>query len=208
MNKNFIITIGRQFGSGGREIAEALAKKLNVPYYDKELISLAAKESGVDTEVFNNVDERATNSLLYSLSMGLYSFGTNFSNPGDLPVNDRLYILQHQIIKKIASEGPCVIVGRCADYILKDFDNCVNIFIHANMDYRKKRAIEIHDVKKNKAEQIINKTDKVRANYYGFYSGQKWGLAQNYDLSIDSSKLTTDQAVALIESYLSIRSAE
>lgn len=205
---NYIITIGRQFGSGGREIGEALAKKLNIPYYDKELISLAAKESGMDAEVFNHVDERATNSLLYSLSMGLYSFGSNFSNNSDLPVNDRLYILQHQIIKKLADEGPCVIVGRCADYVLKDRKDCINVFIHANMEYRKERAIAIHDVKKNKAEQIINKTDKVRANYYGFYSGQKWGLAQNYDISIDSSKLTTDQAVELIEAYIKLRSAE
>ncbi len=208
MNKNYIITIGRQFGSGGREIGEALAKKLGIPYYDKELISMAAKESGMDSEVFDHVDERATNSLLYSLSMGLYSFGNNFTNSSELPVNDRLYILQHQIIKKLADEGPCVIVGRCADYVLKDRENCVNIFIHANMEYRKLRAIEIHDVKKNKAEQIINKTDKIRANYYGFYSGQKWGFAQNYDLCIDSSKLTTEQAVALIESYVNIRCSE
>ena len=208
MQDKFIITIGRQFGSGGREIGEALAKKLNIPYYDKELISLAAKESGMDAEVFNHVDERATNSLLYSLSMGLYSFGNNLTNTHELPVNDRLYILQHQIIKKLASEGPCVIVGRCADYVLREYENCVNIFIHADMEYRKQRAIEIHDVKSNKAEQIINKTDKIRANYYGFYSGKKWGQAQNYDLSIDSSKLTTDQAVALIESYLNIRAGK
>lgn len=208
MSKNFIITIGRQFGSGGREIGEALAKKLGIPFYDKELISMAAKESGINSEVFDHVDERATNSLLYSLSMGLYSFGNNFNNSSDLPVNDRLYILQHQIIKKLADEGSCVIVGRCADYILKDRENCVNIFIHANTAYRKKRAVEIHNVKANKAEQIINKTDKVRANYYGFYSGQKWGLAQNYDLCIDSSKLSTDQAVALIESYVKIRCGE
>ncbi len=208
MNNNFIITIGRQFGSGGREIGEALAKKLGIPFYDKELISMAAKESGQDSEVFNQVDERATNSLLYSLSMGLYNFGNSFTNSSELPVNDRLYILQHQIIKKLADEGPCVIVGRCADYVLKDRENCVNVFIHANMEYRKKRAIEIHDVKKNKAEQIINKTDKIRANYYGFYSGQKWGFAQNYDLCIDSSKLTTEQAVALIESYVNIRCGE
>ncbi len=208
MSKNYIITIGRQFGSGGREIGEALAKKLGIPYYDKELISMAAKESGLDTEVFDQVDERATNSLLYSLSMGLYSFGNNFTNSSELPVNDRLYILQHQIIKKLAEEGPCVIVGRCADYVLKDRDDCINVFIHANMEYRKQRAIEIHDIKKNKAEQIINKTDKVRANYYGFYSGQKWGYAQNYDLSVDSSKLTTEQAVALIESYVNIRCGE
>ncbi len=204
MNNKYIITIGRQFGSGGREIGKALAESLGIPCYDKELISLAAKESGMDAEVFNNVDERATNSLLYSLSMGLYSFGNSFATSGDLPVNDRLYILQHQIIKKLADEGPCVIVGRCADYVLKDRDDCINIFIHADMEYRKQRAIEIHGVSKNRAEQIVNKTDKVRANYYSFYSGQKWGYAQNYHLSIDSSQLSTDKAVKLIRAYMDI----
>ncbi|MBQ8001735.1 MAG: cytidylate kinase-like family protein [Ruminococcus sp.] len=204
MSNKCIITIGRQFGSGGREIGKALAESLGIPYYDKELISLAAKESGMDAEVFQNVDERATNSLLYSLSMGLYSFGNKFSATGDLPVNDRLYILQHQIIKKLADEGPCVIVGRCADYVLKDRDDCINIFIHADMEYRKQRAIDIHGVSKHKAEQIVNKTDKIRANYYSFYSGQKWGVAQNYHLCIDSSKLGADKAVMLIRAYLDI----
>ena len=205
MSNKFIITIARQFGSGGREIGKALSEKLNIPFYDKELISLAAKESGIDSEVFENVDERATNSLLYSLSMGLYSFGTGFSSMGDLPVNDRLYILQHKIIKKLADEGPCVIVGRCADYILKDRDDCVNIFIHADLEHRKQRAVEVRGVDKARAEQIVNKTDKVRANYYSFYSGQKWGFAQNYDLCIDSTNLSTDQVVALITSYLDIK---
>ncbi len=205
MSNKFIITIARQFGSGGREIGKALSEKLNIPFYDKELISLAAKESGIDSEVFENVDERATNSLLYSLSMGLYSFGTGFSSMGDLPVNDRLYILQHKIIKKLADEGPCVIVGRCADYILKDRDDCVNIFIHADLEHRKQRAVEVRGVDKARAEQIVNKTDKVRANYYSFYSGQKWGFAQNYDLCIDSTKLSTNKIVDLIISYLDIK---
>ena len=205
MSNKFIITIARQFGSGGHEIGKALSEKLSIPFYDKELISMAAKESGIDSEVFEHVDERATNSLLYSLSMGLYSFGTGYSAMGDLPVNDRLYILQHKIIKKLADEGPCVIVGRCADYILKERENCVNIFIHADMEYRKKRAIELRGVDKARAEQVVNKTDKVRANYYSFYSGQKWGFAQNYDLCIDSSKLSTEQIVDLIVSYLGIK---
>ncbi|MBQ3073791.1 MAG: cytidylate kinase-like family protein [Ruminococcus sp.] len=206
MNKKFIITIARQFGSGGHEIGKALAEKLSIPFYDKELISLAAKESGIDAEVFENVDERATNSLLYSLSMGLYSFGNSFSAMGDLPVNDRLYILQHKIIQKLAEEGPCVIVGRCADYVLRERTDCINIFIHADMEHRKERAIAIRGVDKARAEQVVNKTDKVRANYYSFYSGQKWGFAQNYDLCIDSTNLTTEQAVALVEAYISIRS--
>lgn len=206
MDNKYIITIGRQFGSGGRAIGEALSKKLNIPFYDKELISLAAKESGMSPEVFENVDEKAANSLLYSLSMGLYSFGSGFSAMGDLPVNDKLYILQHKIIRNIAEQGPCVIVGRCADYILRDNVNCIKIFIHANMEFRKKRAIEVHNIEKARAEHIISKTDKSRANYYSFYSGQKWGMSENYDLCIDSSKLSENNIVELISSYIDIKS--
>ncbi len=201
MSKECIITIARQFGSGGREIGEALAKALGVKCYDKELISLAAKESGVDPEVFNNVDEKATNSLLYSLSMGLYSFGTGF-NADRLPVNDKLYLLQHKIIKKLALDGPCVIVGRCADYVLRDCKNVVRLFICADMDYRIKRAVEKKGVKESKAEQVINKTDKSRANYYNFYSGMKWGDPENYDLSLNRTRLTLEQAIGVIQGYL------
>ncbi len=196
-----IITIGRQFGSGGREIGEALAEKLGVKCYDKELISIAAKESGIDPEIFNNVDEKATNSLLYSLSLGLYSFGNNFGT-GQLPVNDRLYLLQHKIVKRLASEGPCIIVGRCADYVLKDRDDVINIFICADMDYRVKRAIEKKGVSESKAEQVVSKTDKSRANYYNFYSDRKWGLTENYDLCINRSKLSTEQVVNAIAGYI------
>lgn len=196
-----IITISRQFGSGGREIGEALAESLGVKCYDKELISLAAKESGVDPEIFNNVDEKATNSLLYSLSLGLYSFGSNF-NADSLPVNDKLYLLQHKIIKKLASEEPCVIVGRCADYVLKDNKNILRLFICADMDYRIERAVKFKGVKRDKAAQVINKTDKSRANYYSFYSGMKWGEPANYDLCVNRTKLSTEQAVGVIKGYL------
>ncbi len=201
MKNNVVITIGRQFGSGGREIGKLLAERMQIPFYDKELISLAAKESGVDPEVFNNVDERAANSLLYSLSMGLYGLN-GFSSMGDLPVNDRLYILQHKIIRNLASQGPCVIVGRCADYILKDRPNCVNIFIHADLQYRVQRSIRVHNIDSDRAEQIVNKTDKVRANYYSFYSGKKWGYAANYNLCLDSGKLSHEQVVDIIEHYI------
>lgn len=196
-----IITIARQFGSGGREIGEALARELGVKCYDKELISIAAKESGIDPEVFKNVDEKATNSLLYSLSMGLYSFGTSYTSE-QLPVNDRLYLLQHKIIKKLSSEGPCVFVGRCADYVLREKENVVKIFICADKDYRVKRVINEKGVKSSKAEHIVDKTDKSRANYYNFYSGKKWGLTENYDLSINRTKLSTEQVVKVIKGYL------
>lgn len=203
MSCKHIITIARQFGSGGRVIGETLAERLGVKCYDKELISIAAKESGVDPEVFSNVDEKAANSLLYSLSMGLYSFGSSYSS-GQLPVNDRLYLLQHKLIKKIAQDGPCVFVGRCADYVLRDRSDVVKVFIYADMDYRVKRAVEHKDVKESKAEQVIAKTDKSRANYYNFYSGKKWGIAENYDLCINRTKLTDEQAVSVIEEYLRI----
>ena len=204
MCNNRIVTIARQFGSGGREIGEVLSKKLGIKFYDKELISLAAKESNIAPEVFENVDEKATNSLLYSLSMGLYSFSSTYSVGDSLPVNDKLYILQHKIIKKIADEGPCVIVGRCADHILKDRNDVLRVFIYADLDYRVNRAIEVKDVKPSKAEQVVVKTDKSRANYYNFYSGKKWGLTENYDLCINRTKLTCEQVSDIIESYLKI----
>ncbi|WP_407382626.1 AAA family ATPase [Ruminococcus sp.] len=201
----YVITIGRQFGSGGRSIGEKLAQKLGIPFYDKELISIAAKESGVNPEIFENVDEKAANSLLYSLSMGMYSFGNGFSAMGDLPVNDKLYLLQHQIIREIAEKENCVIVGRCADYILANNPKCVKVFVYANMAYRKEQSVKKHGIDEARAEHIINKTDKSRANYYSFYSGQKWGMAENYDLCIDSSKLDEDKIVDLIADYIKMR---
>lgn len=198
---NKIITIGRQFGSGGRKIGEALAESLGVKYYDKELISLAAKESGVDPSVFYSVDERAANSLLYSLSMGVYSFAGNMDQ---MPVNDRLYVLQHKIIRQIADEGGCVIIGRCADYVLRDRQELVRIFVCADMDYRIRRAIEQKGVKESKAEQAVHKTDKSRANYYNFYSGRKWGQTENYDLCINRTNLTDEQAVSVIRGYIDV----
>lgn len=204
MSCNKIITIARQFGSGGHNIGEALAEKLNIPFYDKELISIAAKESGVAPDVFENVDEKATNSLLYSLSTGLFNYGNSFSLMGDLPVNDRLYILQHKIIKELAEKENFVVVGRCADYVLKDNPKVVKVFIYADVDSRAQRAVERHEIDPARAKQTVIKADKVRANYYSFYSGKKWGLADNYDLCINSTHITTDQAVEIILSYLEI----
>ena len=136
MNNKYVITISRQFGSGGRAIGHKLADKLGIPFYDKELISIAAKDSGLSPEVFKSVDETAANSLLYSLSMGMYNLGGPLAM-GDLPVNDKLYLLQHEIIKDIATKGPCVIVGRCADYVLKDNPHTVNVSQGGNAEMLK-----------------------------------------------------------------------
>ena len=205
MSSKRFVTITRQYGSGGHDIGKALAKALGIGFYDKELISLAARESGIAPEVFEKADERPANSLLYSLSVGLYNYGNGLSSPmDDLPVNDKLYILQHKIIKEKAESESFVIVGRCADYILKDYPGVVKIFIYADIESRIRRAISRHDIEPARAKQAIIKTDKNRANYYSFYSGQKWGQVENYDLCINTTKLSVDQAVKLITDYMSI----
>ena len=205
MSSKRFVTITRQYGSGGHDIGKALAKALGIGFYDKELISLAARESGIAPEVFEKADERPANSLLYSLSVGLYNYGNGLSSPmDDLPVNDKLYILQHKIIKEKAESESFVIVGRCADYILKDYPGVVKIFIYADIESRIRRAISRHDIEPARAKQAIIKTDKNRANYYSFYSGQKWGQVENYDLCINTTKLDVDQAVKLITDYISI----
>lgn len=204
MDCKSVITISREFGSGGREIAIDVAKALGVKFYDKELISLAAKESGIDPALFERIDEQAANSLLYSLSMGLFTLGqTGFSPRDQISVNDQLYLLQHEIIKKLAEE-PCVIVGRCADYILRDRPNCVNVFVHADLEYRIERAIRLYNLPEAKGEAIVRKTDKTRANYYQFYTENKWGLADNHHLSVNSAKLSKEKVVDIITNYVKV----
>ncbi len=204
MSCSKIITITRQYGSGGHDTGKILSDKLGIPFYDKELISLAAKESGISPEVFAKADEKMTNSLLYTLSTGLYNYGNGFSAMGDLPMNDQLYILQHKIIKEKAEKEVFVVVGRCADYILKEYDNVVKVFIYADLEVRAKRAAERKDIEPSRARQAVSKTDKNRANYYSFYSGQKWGAPENYDLCINSTHLTPEQAADLIIDYMKI----
>ena len=198
MSSRTVITIARQYGSGGREIGEMLAKKLGVPYYDKELIALAAKKSGLSEEVFRQADERATSSLLYSLVMGTYGFGGGVAGMNDMPINDKLFLIQADIIRKAAEEGGCVIVGRCADYVLRDRKDCLKVFIHANRDSRLRRAVEKYGIDPAKVSDFLTKKDKQRANYYNFYTNKKWDAMQNYDLTIDSSIFTSEQAVELI----------
>ena len=199
-----IITITRQYGSGGHDIGKLLAQKLDIPFYDKELISLAAKESGVSPEVFAQADEKRSNSLLYSLSTGLYTYGNGYSTMGDLPMNDRLYILQHKIIKEKAEKETFVVVGRCADYILKEYDNVVKVFVYADIDARTRRAVERQDIEPSRARQAVAKADKNRTNYYSFYSGQKWGAPENYDLCINSTRLSAEQAADIVIEYIKI----
>ncbi|MBH1941700.1 cytidylate kinase-like family protein [Mobilitalea sibirica] len=199
---NSIITISRQYGSGGREIGEKLAKRLGVPFYDNELITRAAKESGFAEAAFENAEKKATNSLLYSIAMGMNAYGNQDIGFTHLSLDDQIYLAQSNVIRKVAMEGPCVIVGRCADYVLRDMDNVVNIFVWADLDYRRERAINHYHLQENKAEDSILKIDKRRANYYNYHASEKWGRAENYHLSIKSNYVGIDGAVQCIIHFL------
>ena len=197
-----IITISRQYGSGGREIGEKLAEKLGIPFYDNKLISLAAKESGFAESAFENVENKATSSLLYSIAMGINAYGNRDIGFTHLSLDDQIYLAQSDVIRKVAAEGPCVIVGRCADYVLKDFKNVVHIFIWADINYRKDRAINQYHLPAHKADEEIIKADKRRANYYNYHATGKWGKAENYHLSIRSDFIGIDNSVDCIIRYL------
>lgn len=196
---NKIYTIGREFGSGGREVGEKLAAKLGIKLYDKELLQQAAKDSGFCEEIFENHDEKPTNSFLYSLVMDTYSVSGYSAAPFlDMPLNHKVFLAQFETIKKIAEKESCVIVGRCADYALSDNPDCINVFIHADMDIRIKNVSKNLNITENKARDIINKTDKQRASYYNYYTSKKWGDSKSYNLSLDAGKLGTDNCVEMI----------
>lgn len=199
---NTIITIGRQFGSGGREIGELVAKSYGIPFYDKELLTRAAKESGFCEEMLHNHDERPTNSFLYNLVMDTYSFGYNSGSYSEMPISHKVFLAQFDTIKKIAEEGPCVIVGRCADYALADFDNVVNLFIFGEEKEKIKRISERHSLNEKQARDMMIKKDKQRQSYYNYYSSKKWGRSDSYDLCINSSKLSVEGCVNLVKQYV------
>lgn len=196
-----IITIGRQFGSGGREIGKRLADELGIKFYDKELLSRAAKDSKICKELFETHDEKPTNSFLYSLVMDTYSMGFASGSVNEMPLNHKIFLAQFDAIKKLAGEGPCVMVGRCADYALADWKDCFSVFVHADFDWRINRIAAKYNKSPKEARDIITKTDKSRASYYNYYTNKKWGSAKSYNLCIDSSKYGIDNTVkAIIES--------
>ena len=204
MYDNTVITIGREFGSGGHEIGMKLAERLGVKCYDKELLQLAAKNSGLCEELFASQDEKPTNSFLYSLVMDTYSLGYSNSYV-DMPINHKVFLAQFDTIKKLAENESCVIVGRCADYALEDDPNCVSVFIKAPMKDRVERIKKLYNITDSKASDLIQKTDKKRASYYNYYSSKKWGEAKSYDLCLDSSDLGIEGAISLICEYIKIK---
>lgn len=198
MSKNLVITIGRQCGSGGRMIGQKIAERLGIKCYDKELLNLASKNSGLCKELFESHDEKPTSSFLYSLVMDTYSLGYTTSAYTDMPINHKIFLAQFDTIKKLADEESCVIVGRCADYALADYPNVLTVFITGNEEEKIKRLAEINKIDPQKAREMMMKTDKRRSSYYNYYSSKKWGDAQSYDLCINSTVVGVENAVEII----------
>lgn len=201
-----VITVGRQYGSGGREIGTMLAEKLGIAYYDDMLLKEAAKESGLCEDLFRSFDERPK-SFLYSVAMDPYSFSMNHVMPKG-SIEQQVYLATYDTIKKLADKGPCVLIGRCADYALKDRDDVINLFITAPLENRIERVARRNGITRDEAKERIRRTDKSRASYYNYYSSKDWGDAKSYDLCIDSSLLGIEGTVELLEKLVTLKGIE
>lgn len=191
-----IITIGRQFGSGGKEIGEKVAKRLGYAFYDKEILTMAAEESGFSPSAMQHYDEKPSGSLIYSLYM------TGAATSDNLPLNQQLAFAQFNVIRKVAQSDNCVIVGRCADYVLREKKNLLTVFLHAPMEYRVQRVMAENSIDSPQlAEKTIKKQDKSRADYYNFFTHKKWGDAASAMLSLDTSTLSADDVAEVIAGY-------
>ena len=200
MKQNKIITISRQYGSGGRIVGKKLADALGVPFYDNELINLAAEKTGLSKECFKEAENTSTGNRLFSIT----SLASGMDSCG-LPLSEKIFLVQSQVIKEVAEEGSCVIVGRSANYVLSENPNCINVFLQADLKDRVERAVRHYDLPEKNAEAAVIKTDKRRANYYNYFTGGKWGKAENYDLILNTSRLDLDHVVEVIKAYVSYR---
>lgn len=196
MANKTIITISRQYGSGGHYLGKLLAQALDIPFYDKELINIAAQNSGFDKEIIANADEQAP-SWLNTVPMNAY-----FRLEYTMPMNDRIFQIQSNVIKELAAQGSCVIVGRCAEYVLGDNPHLLKLFIYGQLENRIKRAVNYYDLPANKVEKIIIRQDKLRASYYDYYAGIKWGSVKNYHLALDSDLLPLEELAGILKNLV------
>lgn len=203
--ENIVITIARQYGSGGKTVGEMLAKKLNIHYYDKDLMRLASDDSGINEALFVNADEKVKSTRLFHIAKSAYGGELIPPESDDFTSTDNLFNYQAKIIRRLAEEESCVIIGRCADYVLKEYDNVFSVFIHAPKDFCMEQAAKKHSMSTKELEKFIAKTDKHRAEYYKYHTGREWTDARNYDLCLDSSKLGFERCVEEIIAYMQVR---
>ncbi len=195
-----VLTIGRQFGSGGKEVGIRVAKELGIPFYDKELLQEAAKKSGLCEKIIDHFDERPK-SLLYSIAMDSYMFALPGAGAGD-SLEQQVYLATFNTIRQLAEQGPCVMIGRCADYALAENPDHLSIFVHAPLDDRIQRVAKRQNLPPDKARALITKTDKRRASYYEYYSSQRWGAVESYDFCLNSSYLGISGTVELVRAII------
>jgi len=205
MKFNPIITVGRQYGSGGREVAKKLAEIMNISFYDKELLAEASKDSGICQEVMENYDEKQEKKSFFSMFGNMQGRMDPASMYLDMPLNQRIFLAQFDTIRRIADEGSCVIVGRCADYVLRDHKNVLNVFVKAGMDQRIARIEKLYGLDPLNAEETIKRADKQRAAYYNYYATGTWGDVNNYHLCVDTGVLGIEGAVELIRRALDLQ---
>ena len=198
-----LVTISREYGSGGRIIGRLVAEKLGIPFYDKEILDLAVEKSGLSREIVETAELRAKSSFSYSLASAM-NFGEGVMTD-TLSVNEKLFITHYDVVHQIAEEGEGVIVGRCADYILKDLPGVTNVFVYGELEDRIKRSIDVYGADPKKAADIVKSYDKARANYYNYHTCQKWGQFSNYNLAINSSYISDEAAADLIVAYMNTR---
>ena len=201
MNNNLIICIGRQYGSGGREIGEKLAAELGIPCYGNEILQRAATDNGIVFDLFKKADEQPTDSFLYSLSLGSHNTGVGMLGFSDYLTNDNIFIMTSKAITDMAAEGPCVFIGRCADYVLQDLPNVTSVFIHADNKCSVKRIMEKNGIEEKVAVNLIKRTNKKRAGYYNFYSEKSWSSCASYDISISSTRFGINGVVEILTKY-------
>ena len=203
--ENVVVTIDRQYGSGGRTIGKMLAEEMGIKYYDREILKLASEDSGINETLFNQVDEKLKSTPLFRIMRKNYKGELIKPESGDFLSDQNLFNYQAKVIKQLAEEESCVIIGRCADYVLQDYPNVVSVFVQADPDFCRKMAIErgAHGIKN--VDKFIAQTDKYRADYYEYYTGHAWNDARNYDPCLDSGELGFDKCVEMIKSYIEIR---
>lgn len=206
--EKIIITIARQYGSGGKTVGQMLAKNLGINCYNREILRLASDDSGIREELFNQADERLRNSPLFGSSTRIYRGSLITPDRDGFVSPDNLFNYQAKIIKELAEREPCVIIGRCADFVLKDYPNVMSVFVHAPKEYCIARGMERNSMDEKEMEKFIIKTDRYRGNFYHYYTGREWNDARNYDLCLDSSKLGFDRCVEAIKAYARVRFGE